>query len=391
MSFKLLAQNQYQVEYSKNIVAKKEQGVEKKTAKYQGLIWMVPAKKYYKGTLPIKQIEKVLLKNQYIDCLYIHIGWDLLESVKGEMNFKKLDKIIELAHKYNKPYKLTLVPGTHSPKWVYDKKIQIFESKDSNPHHKNYGHIIRFPLPWDKIYLETWFTSITTFLSRYREDPYFVAVTLTGPNMISPEWHLAKRAEDMIKWIKYDDFRGKIRDAWIETIKKYASVLRHQRFILEASSTPVVGMKKEAIEVIEFGVKNYPNRFTLQTDQLNGRGNQITAPPYKRIMDYRNKIYVGFQNVAFLGNGEQKRQGTFEMTVFNYVQAEAHYLELWFGDGQNQSTSKKLRDMINKAKQMGLAKYKKLLIEEGKYKDQPDNYWKKSVKFKKAKRTIIRR
>ncbi len=374
LPFGLFAQSQNRPEYLK-----------KDNLEYHGLVWMVPAKKYYKGRLTLQSIERVLRENSYIDCLYIHSGWDDFEPIEGRMKFEKLDQIIKLAHKYNKPYKLTLVPGTHSPGWVYDRSIRVFKSRDSNPHHRNYGKKIRFPLPWDKTYLETWFSSVGRFLKRYKNDPYFVAVTLAGPSMNSPEWHLAKNPDDMKNWKKHGDFKGKIRDAWIETMKKYASILTHQHLILEASSTPVLGMEKEAIEIIEFGVNHFPTQFTLQTDQLNGRRDQMAAPPYRRVFDYRKKIYVGFQNLAFLGDGKQERQGTFEMTVFNYVQAEANYLELWFSDGRNLDTSKRLKEMIRLAEKMGIEKYKALLIKEGKYNDQPDNYYKESVKKRKNK------
>ena len=63
-----------------------------------------------------------------------------------------------------------------------------------------------------------------------------------------------------------------------------------------------------------------------------------------------------------------ERQGTMEMTVYNFLQADSEYLEVWWGDGKNKDTCKELLELINHARNIGFDKYKAELIRTGKYK-----------------------
>ena len=56
-----------------------------------------------------------------------------------------------------------------------------------------------------------------------------------------------------------------------------------------------------------------------------------------------------------------------EMTVYNYIQAEAEYLELWWNDGGNTALCERLQTELTEAKQLGVNGYKEKLIGEGKF------------------------
>jgi len=71
------------------------------------------------------------------------------------------------------------------------------------------------------------------------------------------------------------------------------------------------------------------------------------------------------------------------MSVYNYIRAKAEYWELWRGDGSSAETCKKLSETINRARQLGLAEYKKELIKSGLFRQPEDDTYAKKVKEKR--------
>ena len=74
-------------------------------------------------------------------------------------------------------------------------------------------------------------------------------------------------------------------------------------------------------------------------------------------MKYKGRIHHGFQDLAgWQGSGE--RQGSMEMTAYNFIVADSEFLEILLGDGSNMKTTEKLYGILNQAKELGVVKYK---------------------------------
>jgi len=63
----------------------------------------------------IQRLEKNLANNSYIDGIHIAINWNDFEANENKFDFEKLDKVVNLAKKYDKKFKLILMPGKYSP------------------------------------------------------------------------------------------------------------------------------------------------------------------------------------------------------------------------------------------------------------------------------------
>jgi hypothetical protein len=121
--------------------------------------------------------------------------------------------------------------------------------------------------------------------------------------------------------------------------------------------------------IIDYGVSQYPERFTIQNCQLTGRREDTGIQSYDLIQKYRDRAHHGFQSAAALSRGGE-RMGSIEMAVLNVVHANGEYWELWYGDGLSVETSAAIASAWQEAKKLGYDAYKEKLIAEGRYKEQ---------------------
>lgn len=298
----------------------------------------------------LNRTEYILRENQALSGIVITVKWNDIEKSDNRYDFKRLDRVIELAIKNNKFYKLDILPGVNTPEWVYNKGGQVFYTKVNNPNRKNYNDNIKIPIPWDNVYQKYFYRFINEVSHKYKNDKFFISITVTGVNFLSSELHLPKRKEDMEKWKKYSDYKNKIASALKKSIDFFAQKFPNQQLCLHIT-LPLEKMHNEVEKIIEYGITKYPDRFTIQSCQLHGRNDNSKVFSYQVIMKYKDKIHNGFQSLSgWKYKKSAKRMGSMEMAVLNFLRADGEYWELWKGDGGTIEIFNKLNTIFNDAK-----------------------------------------
>jgi len=329
-----------------------------------GLYWMSGSAKGLgynekEFTSYARRYEEALRDNNLLSGVVIHVHWNHIEPEEGRWHFEKLDRLVELARQYRKSYKFIIVPGVATPRFVYENGAQPFDSG------MNGG--IRIPVPFDPVYQKCFYRLVETLASRYQSDPWFIAVALTCANSMGGELHLPKLPADMKKWEQHGDFKAKIELVLQDGLDRFAAAFPRQQLCLHLSP-PLGGMEEHVKRVIEHGVQKYAERFTLQSCQLNGRTDNLEHGPwsYKVIMEYKDKLHNGFQNVSGWKE-DPERQGSMEMTTYNLVRTDTEYWELWQGDGRSIKTCTDLLRIWDEAKRLGSDRYREKLIRENNF------------------------
>jgi hypothetical protein len=335
-----------------------------------GIYWTGPFEK-----TKLAQFDQNLQRNTYLSGVYIDIRWNEFEPANGTFDFSRIDSFIKSAGRNHKFYKLALMPGAMTPSFVYEAEAKSVTIKVINPNRSNYGQELHAPLPWDPIYQEYFFRALEQISQRYKDDPNFISVAITIANLQSPEWSPDAGKQNASQWKQDPDYAEKLKQCWILAIDQFAKLFPKQQLCLEASGSPL-GLDQVADEIIRYGIAKYPDRFTIQTNQLMGRKDLSGAAPFQRILKYKNQVHHGFQNLAgWTSAANAARQGTMEMTAYNFVLADSEYLEVWHGDGMNTETLRRLASVLTEAQNLGPQKYREKLLAEGKYLRPEDDHW----------------
>ncbi len=309
------------------------------------------------GLLRIKELRRLLETNPHVSGVLLMASWKTLEPEPGKFEWKNLDEAIALARKHNRFYKLKIQPGTSTPKWVYAKGAAAFETKGSNPYRKDtYKKPLYLPIPWDADYLREFKHLIDSVGDRYADDPYCAGIVITGANYQSGESHLPKEPEDREKWEKlnYQDY---LAGAYERIIGIWAEAFPKQQLCLHVS-VPITRSDGILDKVIENASKEYPDRFTLQNCQLNGKKDNISLYSYGLIQKYVGRLHVGYQSVAYIGS---ERQGDTKVSIYNYVRGKGEYWELWRGNSLDVDLCESLLKEIDRAREIGIDAYRESL------------------------------
>jgi hypothetical protein len=316
-----------------------------------GLVWMVG--KIHGERRSGADIEKVLDANPHISGLYLGGKWGELEPTRGTQDWKSLDAAVEAARHKGRFYKLSFIPGTAAPDWVYSAGAAVFETLGSNPYRTDtYQKPLRIPVPWDPVFLREFTRFVAAAGRRYAGDPLCAAVTITGANFQSDEAHLPKSPKEIERWESLG-YREKLPTAYQRYIDMFAEAFPRQQLCLHISS--VVRNNDGVMEkAVAYGARRYPDRFTLQNCQLSGRNDNSALYSYALIQKYAGKLHVGYQSLAYLGEGQRgARQGDPRTSVANFVRGHGEYWELWDGNGRDPAICKWLLGEIERARSEG--------------------------------------
>jgi len=341
-----------------------------------GFHWMIGPRSGLEGTQQrfeglLRAIDRNLSDNPYITGVYIIYHWRLLEPQPGRLDFSRLDQVIERVRRHGRYYKLAINPGIYSPEWLYDQGARAFDTSGSNPARKQiYQQPIRIPVPWDPVFQTRYFDTLAKVAQHYRADKQFRAITLTVATFMSPEWHLPKSARDRQRWQELGGSIERLEKTWTAGIDRFAALFPDQYLVLEASSYPL-GRKALGDAVIDHAATRYAGRFAVQINQLNGRRDQAGQMGYRKLLDYERRypdLVVGLQNLKGWGSERlREKQGSMQMTTYNFIQAGGDYWELWYHDGNSREICRDLANLQQDAARLGLDGFRKKLIKEGEY------------------------
>jgi len=319
-----------------------------------GLVWGVG--KTRGERLGGAEIEKVLDANPHISGLLLGGIWNELEPARGAFDWKSLDAAVEAARRKGRVYKLLFKPGTGTPDWVYSGHADAaagaaaFETRGSNPHRTaTYQKPVRIPIPWDPVFLREFERFVAAAGQRYASDPLCAAVTITGANFQSAEAHLPKAPKDIERWDALG-YRERLPKAYERYIDIFAEAFPRQQLCLHISVAVRAddGVLEKAVA---YGARRYPDRFTLQNCQLNGKGNNASLYSYALLQQYAGKLHIGYQSLAYLAEGERgARMGDPRRAVANFVRGRGEYWELWDANGRDPAICKWLLDEIGRAR-----------------------------------------
>lgn len=324
-----------------------------------------------------EQFEKILSGNPYLTGVFMHGGWSEIEAKEGEYNWESMDRAIEVLRKTGKKYALD-IGGSRPPNFVYAAGAEKFVYRDDNPHHgARYLTEMSMPLPWDPIWQKYYENILRKAGERYSSDPNCLSIVLTCSR--TAEMHFPRRPEEAQRWRAYENWDKRVIDSYTTLMDVLAEAFPRQQIVLMVSQmfneNDATGHSDEQIVVpiIEYGLKRYPDRLTLQTNQLDGRRDATGKFAYDILMKYQDRLHNGFQSLASFATPD--RQGSIEMSVFNFLQAGAEYWELWRGDGANVELCQQLTEALNEALKVGAKGYKQSLIDNGQFrKPEEDTY-----------------
>ncbi len=318
----------------------------------------------------LRKFDHNLKSNKYLSGVYLNAKWKDLNPKDGVYKFERIDTMISLVRKNKLYYHLTIYPGYSSPEYLYEKGCVKFKAVDPNKYRKTYGQELTIPLPWDPVYKKYYYQLLEKLAEKYRNDPSLIAVTIVPYSFKSSELHLPASRQDLKNWERYPGYKQKLGEEAKCAIDKYANLFPDKQLTFELGM--LVGARRserEIREILEYGFSKQPRRFTVQSDQLNGKFDNSGMFTYRLIMDFKDRGHNGFQSLsAWCHSKTAKRQGSMELAVLNYIKPGAKYWQLWYGDGSDIKVCSRLAAMLKEAESMGYEKYLAKLKKEKKYK-----------------------
>ncbi len=316
----------------------------------------------------MSELESMVRENSLLSGVYIHIGWKELEKESGKLDFGSLDKAIDVLRRAKLKYTLGVKPGADTPAFIFQHGAQSLQTRVNNPHRATFGENVAIPVPWDAVYQREFSHVIDEVGKRYADDQLCVGIVLTCANFMSAEMHLPKTPEDRAKWQSMGDYQAKLLEVYKKYTDEWARAFPKQQVCLHVSQ--VLDLPESYFEkIIDYGLSKYPDRFTIQTDQLTGRGEDTGMMSYDLVLKYSKSAHHGFQSVAGFSHGGE-RMGSMEMAALNIVHADGEYWEIWHGDALSPQITSAIATAWEEAKKLGYEEYKKKVISENRYQEQ---------------------
>lgn len=291
----------------------------------------------------------------YIDGVVIRTYWRNLNPQPGVYAWEFLDRQFQKAASSGKKIRLGIAPGFYSPEWIL-KDPQIQKATFTVPQGPNKNLKKELPLPWDTRYLSHWFTFVDALAKRYKDNPNFSYISITGPNSHNGEVSLPREAGDIDTWLSLagnDEtaLKNQLLGAWKQTIDRFCTDFPGKRatVALIFRSLPIRGAQtlEEAYkrELAAYGASACPETFGLQTNGLDGRplGNaaEDDLPQWDLVGSYADRIFTAFQTRA-PGNlyqckkvgkkCQRNKEKILQQTLQNGLSRHANVIELYESD-----------------------------------------------------------
>ena len=265
-------------------------------------------------------------------------------------------------------YQLCLKPGAYTPSFVYADGARPFETRVTNPHRANVGDAVKLPIPWDPIYERDFSHIIQQLGEHYASDPLCVSVVLTCANFMSAEMHLPKTRQDLSRWQALGDYEARLLEVYKKFVEIWGAAFPKQEISLHVSK--VLDLPPSFYErVVDAGLSEYPERFSIQNCQLTGRKEDAGMMSYDLVQKYRDRAHHGFQSLAGLSHPKKGwarskwRRSTWSTAAANTGSS---------GTGTALALKRPALSprFGRKRRNLGYEAYKKKLISEGKYRQQ---------------------
>jgi hypothetical protein len=242
------------------------------------------------------------LNNPFVSGVAVQINWRDIEPVQGKPDWSKLDELFAAAEKSKKWVQLDIFPGFFSPEWALEgAKTDLFPIL----YGPGTGTVTKLPMPWDRVYLNRWFTFLKQLGERYGRSPAFRMIAASGPTSVSEEMTLPANPRPAIqKWLADGYTPAKYLGAWEQAFHVYADTFPNQCVSLAAPNLPILGQGQSgrpahlraSHEVVDRAKRVLGRRLAIQTNNLHaGRAKVETADDTDFIKSYSGQIITGFE------------------------------------------------------------------------------------------------
>lgn len=289
-----------------------------------------------------KGIDTKAANAPFVTGYSIRISWKLLEPVKGQYNWQPIDDIINLAKKNGKYVTLRILAGMFSPKWVLDHpNIAKLEYINRNKNKKDYGKMIRQPVPWDGNYLNTYFPFLGALSKQYSNEPLLYWVAVSGPVMGPATPHLPTDQETINIMKRQGLSLEKWGKVWEEAIDRTSQAFPQKSISLCLDVPPYY--TELADHLAEYAVSKYGRRICLQSNGLSAKFSKVFTsakvnPAIEHVINifpkYKDKAIIGFQMTwaaAWKDRGRD-RLGPLDQAIDAGIKLGATYLEIYQDD-----------------------------------------------------------
>ena len=268
-----------------------------------GLVVLLPS-----GEKNYRSLNLQVLNNPFMRGVAVQINWRDIEPVLGKPNWSQLDALFTAAESSKKWVHLIIFPGFFSPAWALEGaqtdlfKIQYGPGK---------GTVARLPMPWDRVYLDRWFTFMKLLSSRYGGSPAFRMIAVAGPTSVSVEMTLPNSPPAHRRWLNDSYTPTKYLGAWEDAFHFYAGAFPNQCISLAAPSLPILGpgekgrpahlrAKQERLrakqEIVDRAMRVLGNRLAIQSSDLHAGHAPVEAPDNTDFINgYSGRIITGFE------------------------------------------------------------------------------------------------
>jgi len=269
-----------------------------------------PGEKGYKsGNLEV-------LNNPSLSGVAVQVNWRDIEPVQGKPDWSKLDALFAAATTSKKWVQLDIFPGFFSPEWALEgAKTDSFNI----PYGPGGGTLAKLPMPWDRVYLNRWFTFVRQLGERYAGSPTFRIIAAGGPTSVSEEMTLPSSPQAVKKWLSDGYTPAKYLGAWEETFHVYADTFPNQCVSIAAPSVPILEQgridpaahMRAKHHVVDRAMRVFGKRLVVQSNDLHAGRAQVEAPDGTDFINsYDGRVITGFEmRGASQGPGPSKVMG----------------------------------------------------------------------------------
>lgn len=268
------------------------------------------------------KIKSMIQSDNGIGGISIRYGWIEIESANGAYKWVKLDAAVAAAESVGGKIMLRVIPGVHTPPWVYVSGAKSVQVVENNQYADGYGKKIKAPVPWDGIYLSLWLRFVRAIGKRYNGRVQIVAVT--GP-AAGGEMHLVDQG-DQTTWQAAGYTEQKLSEAWMDTINMFRSAFPKSHKSMALSNPVAFGSPALLLNSMQA---------YCRMSQIGVQGNWLSAKTRRGFVPYDlcwdHQYPVGFQ---MLCASSQERFGGTLKTAMARAQAcpTITFLELYPAD-----------------------------------------------------------
>jgi hypothetical protein len=304
--------------------------------------------------------EWLLRDNPLITGISLKIWWNHVHPEKNIVYWDKLERLIALVASHGKVINLSLIPGYHTPEWVYAEGVL----KIGPIPFRNEARYA--PVFWSGGYLKLLTADIQAIAQHYGDDPRVSSITIQGHNYQGEEMH----GIPVTFLTPYGFSREMVVENWKYWIDTYGQLFPHKKLILVISQM-YPGYPDLPFEIADYFVKTYQGRAILQTHQLHGRDeSQLLSDTIVRQLS----AYAPTSHELVGSFKEQPaRQGTAEMTVYNFIRnGNPLYLQLWRRDSSDPHYAQALIAAMHMYEHLEVKAIKAQLQHERLYREHAD-------------------